>query len=42
MFVVRLGKAYEVFITESKLIPQSLSGTWESEYLIKFDSGGFK
>ena len=36
------GQVYEAYIPESQLIKQTLSDAGESEYLIKFGSGGFK
>jgi len=36
------GRVYEAYIPKSQLIEQTLSGAGESEYLIRFGSGGFK
>jgi filamentous hemagglutinin len=36
------GKVYEGLIPRSQLIPQTIDGAGESEYLIKFGAGGFK
>lgn len=36
------GIVYEAYIPKSQLIEQTLSGAGESEYLIRFGSGGFK
>lgn len=35
------GRVYEAKIPKSKLIPQTLPGSTESEFLIKFGMGGF-
>ncbi|MBD5544704.1 MAG: hypothetical protein HDR01_10835 [Lachnospiraceae bacterium] len=36
------GRVFEAYIPKSQLIKQTLSGAGESEYLIRFGSGGFK
>ena len=36
------GKLYEAYLPKSQLIEQTLDGAGESEYLIKFGSGGFR
>ncbi|MCR5837087.1 MAG: hypothetical protein K6G88_11320, partial [Lachnospiraceae bacterium] len=36
------GRVFEAYIPRSQLIKQTLSGAGESEYLIRFGSGGFK
>lgn len=36
------GRVFEAYIPNSQLIKQTLSGTRESEYLIRFGSGGFQ
>jgi hypothetical protein len=35
------GRVYEARIPKSQLIPQTLSGSTESEFLNKFGMGGF-
>lgn|GEM_PF-5499712 len=41
-FAGEYGKVYEAQIPSSQLIPQTLEGAGESEYLIKCGTGGFK
>ena len=36
------GRVFEAYISKKQLIEQTLSGTGESEYLIKFGMGGFR
>ena len=36
------GRVFEAYIPKSRLIKQTLSGAGESEYLIRFGSGGFR
>ena len=36
------GRVFEAYIPKNQLIEQTLSGTGESEYLIKFGMGGFR
>lgn len=36
------GRVYEANIPKSKLIPQTLRGSTEQEFLIEFAIGGFK
>ena len=36
------GRVFEAYIPKSQLIKQTLSGAGESEYLIRFGSGGFR
>ncbi len=36
------GRVFEAYIPRSQLIEQTLGGAGESEYLIRFGSGGFK
>lgn len=36
------GRVYEANIPKSKLIPQTLRGSTEQEFLIEFGIGGFK
>ncbi|MNI98193.1 hypothetical protein D3C73_1569950 [compost metagenome] len=36
------GTVYHAQIPRSQLIPQTLPGSTEREYLIKFGTGGFK
>lgn len=41
-FAGQYGKVYEALISKSHLIPQTLEGAGESEFLIKFGIGGFQ
>lgn len=41
-FAGQYGKVYEALIPKSHLIPQTLEGAGESEFLIKFGTGGFQ
>ncbi|MDD6070506.1 MAG: hypothetical protein PUC12_06785 [Clostridiales bacterium] len=36
------GRVFEAYLPKSQLIKQTLSGAGESEYLIRFGSGGFQ
>lgn len=40
-FAGQYGTVYEAFLPKSTLIPQTLIGAGESEFLIKYGSGGF-
>ena len=41
-FAGNTGRVFEAYIPKSQLIKQTLSGAGESEYLIRFGSGGFQ
>jgi len=41
-FAGNKGRVFEAYVPKSQLIKQTLSGAGESEYLIRFGSGGFR
>ncbi len=41
-FAGKNGRVFDAYIPKSQLIEQTLRGAGESEYLIKFGTGGFK